>query len=174
MNIFFLHSTPRLAASNHADIHVGKMLLESCQLLATAHHFYGEGDNVTYKPTHMNHPCAKWVRESALNYGYVADLAEALGREFYFRFRKTHASQEVLRRELSNAPQAMKNLPFKFTPPPLAMPDEFKQDDYVEAYRNYYASKADSMPMKWEQKEDNAPFWFTVARNRHVARLTHV
>jgi len=174
MNIFFLHSTPRLAAANHADVHVGKMLLESCQLLATAHHFYGEGDKVTYKPTHENHPCAVWVRESALNYGYVADLAEALGREFYFRFNKPHASQAVLRAELSNAPEAMRMLPFRFTTPPLCMPAEFHQDDYVEAYRLYYASKADKMDMKWNRKTDNEPFWFTVARNNYLRSLNHV
>jgi hypothetical protein len=174
MNIFFLHATPRLAASNHADIHVGKMLIESCQMLATAYHFYGEGESVTYKPTHKNHPCAVWVRESALNYGYVADMAEALGREHFFRFGTHHASQEVLRKQLTKAPEAMRILPFKFTPPPLCMPDEFKTDDYVESYRAFYASKADTMDMKWERKDDNAPFWFTAARNNYLKRLQSV
>jgi len=174
MNIFFLHSTPRLAAANHADVHVGKMLIESCQLLATAHHYYGEGENVTYKPTHVNHPCAVWVRESALNYGYVADMAEALGREHYFRFGTNHASQAVLRKELTSAPEAMRMLPFKFTEPPQCMPEEFHEEDYVEAYRSYYASKADTMNLKWERKDDNAPFWFTLARNKHLKRLQHV
>ena len=27
------------------------------------------------------------------------------------------------------------------TPPPLCMPDEYKCDDYVQAYRNYYMAE---------------------------------
>jgi hypothetical protein len=54
------------------------------------------------------------------------------------------------------------------------MPEEFHDKNYVEAYRSYYASKADTMTMKWERKDDNAPFWFTVARNSHLKRLQNV
>lgn len=37
MNIFVLHSHPRKAARYHVDVHVRKMVLETCQLLYTAH-----------------------------------------------------------------------------------------------------------------------------------------
>ena len=56
MNVFYLHHLPPIAASYHCDKHVGKMLIESCQLLATAHHEFGNGDKVSYRPTHKNHP----------------------------------------------------------------------------------------------------------------------
>ena len=37
MNIFFLDKNPILAAKYHSDAHVIKMILESAQLLSTAH-----------------------------------------------------------------------------------------------------------------------------------------
>lgn len=37
MNVFFLASTPDEAALYHCDKHVVKMVLESAQLLSTAH-----------------------------------------------------------------------------------------------------------------------------------------
>ena len=42
MNIFVLHWKPRKAARWHVDKHIVKMILETCQLLYTAHwiHFY--------------------------------------------------------------------------------------------------------------------------------------
>ena len=36
MNIFFLDDDPRQAARDLGDRHVGKMLLEACQMMSTA------------------------------------------------------------------------------------------------------------------------------------------
>ena len=168
MNIFFLHQSAIIAAQEHADIHVGKMLLESCQLLATAHHALGNGDAVTYKPTHMNHPCAVWVRESKSHYAYVADLAFYLAREFRKRFGKEHKCEQILKDQLMVAPPALKSA--KWVKPPQAMPEEFRGDDVVEAYKRYYASKADTMTMRWRKSEENAPWWFIVNRNNYLAQ----
>ena len=49
MNIFYLHSDPIKAAQIQYNKHVVKMILESAQMLCTAHHHYGAGDNVPYK-----------------------------------------------------------------------------------------------------------------------------
>ena len=38
MNIFFLDPDPATAASYHNDKHVVKMVLETAQMLSTAHH----------------------------------------------------------------------------------------------------------------------------------------
>ena len=37
MNIFILHSDPEIAAKQHCDKHVCKMIVESAQMLSTAH-----------------------------------------------------------------------------------------------------------------------------------------
>ena len=40
MNIFVLDENPAVAAIYHGDKHVVKMILETAQLLSTAHHYY--------------------------------------------------------------------------------------------------------------------------------------
>ena len=56
MNIFYLHDCPKRSASYVYDKHKVKMILESAQMLCTAHHAYNNGDNVPYKQAHLNHP----------------------------------------------------------------------------------------------------------------------
>jgi hypothetical protein len=159
MNIFYLHHMPAIAASMHCDKHVGKMLIESCQLLAAAHHHFGNGDKVTYRATHVNHPSAIWVRQSRLHYMWVSDLAKYLGREFKWRYGHGHKSHDVLMAELVDCPDAMWGLPSLFTPPTLAMPDEYKSDDHIESYRRYYASKAATMPLVYNRGKTEQPQW---------------
>jgi hypothetical protein len=160
MNIFYLHQLPQIAASYHCDKHVGKMLIETCQMLATAHHQHGNGDKVTYKQTHVNHPSNVWVRESRLHYDWAAALARELGREFFKRYGKHHKSYDVLMAELWKAPPAMFKLPLKWRTPPLAMPVEHHCDDAIKAYRQYYASKTRSMEMVWNRHASTPPDWF--------------
>ena len=47
MNIFYLHSDPVKAAQVQYNKHVVKMILESAQMLCTAHHHYAESYNYT-------------------------------------------------------------------------------------------------------------------------------
>ena len=159
MNIFYLHPVAQIAATMHCDKHVGKMLIESCQLLATAHHHYGNGANVTYKPTHKNHPSAVWVRQSVLHYNYLVDLACGLGAEFYKRYGKRHKSHEVLVAELLLAPKDMHNIPYRWQTPPLAMPDAYKSDNALASYRRYYASKIATMPLVYYKGKAPRPYW---------------
>ena len=63
MNIFYLHEDPATASTYMYDKHVVKMILESAQMLCTAHHHYGNGDNVPYKKAHYNHPSSVWARK---------------------------------------------------------------------------------------------------------------
>ena len=53
MNIFYLHPDPAKAASFFYDKHKVKMILESAQMLCTAHHVYNNGNNVPYKKAHL-------------------------------------------------------------------------------------------------------------------------
>jgi hypothetical protein len=50
MNIFYLHRDVWQCAKMHCDVHVNKMILESAQLLSTAHHELGS--TAPYKTTH--------------------------------------------------------------------------------------------------------------------------
>ena len=46
-----------------------------------------------------------------------------------------------------------------FTAPPLCMPDEYKCDDTVQAYRKYYIGEKAGFA-KWKARE--VPSWFSV------------
>ena len=69
MNIFYLHEDPKKAAEYQYNKHVVKMILESAQMLCTAHHLLdGPDADVPYKIAHKNHPSTVWARQSSQNY----------------------------------------------------------------------------------------------------------
>lgn len=174
MNIFYLDPSAEKAAQYHCDKHVGKMIIESCQMLATAHHLHGNGDNVSYKPTHANHPSSIWARASVKHYMWLYTLAYHLGIEFQRRYGKTHKSFLVLCEELALPPDAMFDLPHTFTPPTLAMPDEYKvYSDNVKAYRYFYASKSDRMAMEYYKGNQPPPIWLSDIWNEQMSIRFH-
>jgi len=133
MNIFVLDADPAYAARAHCDKHVPKMILESAQMLSTV--FGGP-----YKPTHKNHPCTLWVAESRQNAEWLWVLADALNCEYKDRFNheRNHKSWDAIEpvwRDINALPD------IGLTPFAQAMPEEFKDDDAVDAYRAYYRSK---------------------------------
>lgn len=159
MNIFYLDHDPRICAQYHADVHVGKMILETAQLLSTAHR---ETDSIysdlVYKSTHKNHPSAIWARASQDNYSWLYELFRELTNEFFYRREKVHMSWAKLKSPLANNP----DLPtIGFTEPPQCMPDEYKvEGDAVSAYRRYYmGAKADIASWRWGRLE---PYWWDV------------
>lgn len=155
MNIFFLDWDVKKSAEYHCDKHVVKMILETAQLLCGAHHLTGQvTDQVPYKLSHKNHPCAIWTRESLSNYLYLCELGLSLSEEYTRRYGKRHKSQDVIEWCVTNK----LNICDKgFTEPPKAMPDEFKVSDVVESYRNYYRGAKKSFAV-WKNSE--VPAWF--------------
>lgn len=138
MNIFYLDPDPSACARYHCDKHVIKMILESAQLLSTAIHCIRPGMPGLYRPTHKAHPCAAWARQGNENYAWLLNLTVWLGLEYKHRFGRTHKTiREVL-------PQLEQGLGLfdpghAFTEPPQCMPEQYKQADTVQAYRDYYA-----------------------------------
>ena len=55
----------------------GKMVLESAQMLCTAHHEFGNHD-VPYKVAHSNHPSTIWARSGAKQYNWLYRHFKAL------------------------------------------------------------------------------------------------
>jgi len=91
MNVFYLDSDPKQCAMLHTDKHVVKMILEYSQLLSTAHYVCdGATPEGMYKPTHINHPSAVWVRKSEHNYIWLCNLLLELCNEYTYRYAKTH------------------------------------------------------------------------------------
>ena len=77
----------------------------------------------------------------------------ALAEEYEFRYDREHRCKDVI--------LACKAIPsfitkYEQTPFALAMPDEFKQDDAVKAYRSYYKTKVFA---QWNRGR-SAPEWW--------------
>lgn len=160
MNIFFLSRLIEECAKYHADVHVVKMILETAQLLFSAHHFmkteFKDVPIKIFKLTHQNHPCALWVRASIQNYQWLSQLGLALCKEYTYRYEKKHSCEEVLEWLVKNVP----SLPDKnFTDPPQAMPIEFQTKDCVIAYRQYYVN-VKSQLTRFNYKNRELPPWW--------------
>lgn len=189
MNIFYLSTNPIQAAQYHLDKHVVKMILESAQLLCTAHRILDgkeiqvstitkagksrlvkryvlankKNDQVMYNATHINHPCAIWCRETINNYMWLYDLFVALCDEYTFRYGKKHKTDILLRDILKSPPVSIPDSPF--TSPAQAMPDQYKHSDAVVAYRNYYIG-AKAKFAKWTIRP--TPDWFIMESENHA------
>ena len=150
MNIFYLAHSPSDCAKMHCDKHVIKMILETAQLLSTAHH--ERGSTAPYKPTHRNHPSAVWVRSGVKQYRWAYSLLEALSAEYTLRYGKVHKTWERCSEALSEPPTAIKDI--EWSEPPQCMPEECKHKSTVIAYRRYYEHKraewaSRGLVMKW-------------------------
>lgn len=138
MNVFVLDANPKLAAQFHHDIHVRKMIVETGQLLCTAMNLLG--GNGVYKTTHQNHPSSIFTRNSKENFEWVLELGVALCEEFEYRFEKIHKTKSViLDCKYNYLSLSFPNI--NLTPFAQAMPEEFKNNNPVVAYRNYYQTK---------------------------------
>jgi len=159
MNIFYVDHNPVVAAQSLVDKHVVKMILESAQLLSTAHRYLDgvevvgksktgrkakrwvlndSREDVLYSATHINHPSAVWCRESVENYNWLVEHFFALGNEYTYRYGKTHKCfQGDLAYMLQSPPNSLKV--YEWTEMPSAMADEYKiSNDPLTNYRNYY------------------------------------
>lgn len=164
LNIFVLDKDPIQAAKFSCDKLVIKMVLESTQLLCTAHNILdGEGikresrgELITlYKTTNKNHPCSIWVRKTSSNYKWLYDYSVELCKEYTRRYGKTHKCQIPLYLFLFNSPKNI--LEGDLTEFVQCMPDQYKNEDVVTAYRSYYLSEKKRFA-KW--KMGNIPEWW--------------
>jgi hypothetical protein len=136
MNIFILDLDIKKCARDHVNRHVTKMCVEYAQLLCSAHWCTDSVMDIPYKLSHKNHPCSVWVRECIENYNWLSELGIELCKEYTNRYGKRHKSQDVIEWCVNHPPKIQSNGTLtKFA---LAMPDEYKVDDAVESYRNYY------------------------------------
>lgn len=159
MNIFVLDRCPDQSARWQCDKHVVKMVLESAQLLSTAHHVIDEPtDAPIYKIAHRNHPCAIWARRSVQNYTWLRDHYVALADEYQRRYNKQHKSASGdLFDYLYDPPDNCPSLGFNLQP--LCTGDmTTTHSDPVIVYRLYYAWKETRIQMSWRPPSQR-PYW---------------
>ena len=184
MNLFVLDKDPIKAAQLQCDKHVVKMIVESGQMLSTAHRMLdGEMtrapsksgktmskhwvhpdeayNKVLYKAVHMNHPCTVWTMQSRANYVWHYCHFIGLCDEYSYRYEKQHKTYVDLADYLVKIP---KNIPNgKLTNQPLAMkanPECINTEDVVGSYRAFYQTKQNRFKMVWSKRQ--IPEWFTL------------
>ena len=154
MNIFYLSPSALECAQWAIDKHVVKMILETAQLLCSAHHLhpYFKLPSKFYKLTHKNHPSAIWTRTGLKNYLWLASHGMELCREYTHRYNKVHATTIVMDWLYNHYPDIKFSV--DFTEPPQCMPDTFKvPNNAVEAYRNYYVlDKMVNIDCRWSNR----------------------
>ena len=149
MNIFYISTDPVRAAVWQCDKHVVKMILESAQMLCTAHHEFGNHE-VPYKVAHRNHPSTIWARSGAKQYNWLYRHFQALSDEYTQRYGRVHLTWQKCAQSLSEPPMGIPDI--EWTDPPQCMPDECKRASSREAYRVYYFKyKPQVIDMRWPE-----------------------
>ena len=161
MNIFVLDADPVKAAQDQCNKHVVKMVTESAQLLTTCF----PAGTLRFKYTHINHPCAVWVRASLTNYKWLLVHAAALADEYTSRYKRIHASSDVIDACLNMTPDIED---IGLTPFARAIKQPWKDEsasmDIVSAYRHYYVGDKARFA-KWAPWAQ-APAWWPFKEDR--------
>lgn len=141
MNMFILDLNPTEIAKSHCDKHVPKMIVETLQMCGSALIRHGSKNlplTKSGKPLrggYHHHPVTRWIGETRANFRFAISVGLALCAEYTFRYNKQHFSEiGLLYMKLyeTDIPDG------QLTPFALAMPDIYKQNDAVMAYRLYY------------------------------------
>lgn len=157
MNIFATDSDPVLAARALDDRRVGKLLVETAQILSTALDDMNSWRSNLYRPTHKNHPCVRWASRSRHNFNWLVLHGLGLADEFKYRFSRTHASRTVV----LNAAEIFTGVPLDgltMTPFPNCtnLPGQYGTPQLYQRYLN--ETKWAGKDPTWRRR--GAPSWY--------------
>ncbi len=184
MNIFVLDNDPIVAAQSVCNKHVVKMIIESGQMLSTAHRVLDgtqwtdyskngrkikrwkvddDREDYLWKASFVGHPCTVWTMANEINYTWHWQHAYALCKEYTERYGKVHSSEDLIKK-LRYVPNALSVIfPHSMTNFAQAMPDKYKvKDNAVQAYRNYYNGEKGYFA-KWP--DGKTPDWWDPVQN---------
>jgi hypothetical protein len=157
MNHFILDSDMKKSAEYHVDKHVLKMGIEATQMCSTALGLEF-GVALGYSPVYVNHPLVKWTAFSYENWQWMVRYAQSMFDEYQYRWHREHASAVVLADLCNwvNQEVRVKKWKYGLTPFHLAVAQEQKGLEPVEAYRAYYI-KYKARLFKWTARD--IPYW---------------
>lgn len=169
MNIFILDKDPILAAKYHCDQHVPKMILEGAQMLSTAAcRLYGRRFVELYQPTHANHPCTKWVAACHNNRVWLMTMLQQLQNERVYRWdgKGVHTSLHIALKAFEIIQDKFGQVEPCVTAFAQAMPEQYKRNDAVLAYRNYYMGEKMSIKGGATWTRRGCPEW--IGENKYL------
>lgn len=138
MNIFVLNENPYKSANMLCTKHLDKIIIDSCKLLCSV--FYSNSDIIPpYKLTHheLNHPCAKWVRESSKNFDWLLMYLYDLLWYYDSVYSKEHECSKTFVWIADNE-HKLKFSQYKLTPFIQYVPKQYQSENTIEAYIKYY------------------------------------
>lgn len=164
MNIFAIYECPVKCGIYATDAHVVKMPLECGQMLANcfSQEMLERDDcprtkkGTVRKYSHYNHPCSLWVRESRSNMRWMIQWARSLDKERMIRYNKEnpHFTMEFIKWTEDNIEDSL--VPEgDLTTFAQAMDEEFKNNDPILAYRDFYKYEK-ALTHTWKR---NKPEW---------------
>jgi hypothetical protein len=155
MNIFYVNRDPVRAAKDLPDKLIVKMPLESAQLLCTAINL--AGGTSQYKTTHQNHPSAIWARECKENFFWLVIHGLGLCQTYTDVYDKKHKCQDIIEACIKSIDLMPDGKGPFHTEPPQCMPEQYRGNDTVEAYRKYMVAEK-TRYAKWKNREK--PEWW--------------
>lgn len=175
MNLHILHLDPHEIPKLLDDKRIGKMLMETNQMmsLAVKHHMReagadyeavtGEG-KLTVGWSHYSHPVSIWVRKNYANFIFALKYADGLSAEFERRFGKPHASGErtkFIGLNLQNWIPGGIRTEFQNSARHVGRGIDYSNLPIVSAYRSYMLDRweTDSYAPKWTTREDPRPMF---------------
>ena len=188
MNIFYLDKDPAVAAQMSCDKHVCKMIIESAQMLSTAHrmidgkqytgktktgrnikrwlHPNSNLEKTLYLACHTGHPSTVWVMSSAYHYTWLYKHMIALHKEWQLRYghKEEHKTIKLLGDILKHPPMNIQLNKIATEPTP-AMPEYCKvPGDSIASYRKYYVMEKTRFAT-WKSPA-TVPLWYSEGVNQ--------
>ena len=163
MNVFATSPDPLECAVALDDKRVGKMLIESNQLLSNALRVHGVDHASMCRASHMNHPLTAWTAEHCGNFNWLLHHALYLADEWIYRFGRKHGSAS--RCDAFSADRLTDRLPygradgFVNCAASRERGLDFRSAEVHEAYRSYLAARwaGDVRPPEWTKR--GMPVW---------------
>ncbi|RBI62596.1 hypothetical protein DMJ13_10210 [halophilic archaeon] len=162
VNAFWLDRDIAQAARWLVDSHVTSSVFECSMVLTTAVQLRGYGDEAEREDlyfTHADHPLTQWAARAHENWRYLHEYTARAHEEWQYRWDHEpddrHGSWETV---LGLDCERVAALDWPGPPgDPPQVTGEWTADDYVDAYRRYYANEKRDL-FEW-RKDRAAPPW---------------
>lgn len=161
--MFMLDEDLKRSASFTYDIHLRQQILELTQVISNVRVYYNLHNPINFKYRFRDNPICIWARSSLMNYLHIVEYCKVLQEELYHReYSKLHRCIEMINSMCDNIEFLKQVFPLhKKENYPQFMPDVFKSEDSIFAYRCYYFFlKRYKLPFGTTWKNRATPYWY--------------
>ncbi|WP_265110543.1 hypothetical protein [Halosolutus halophilus] len=160
VDAFWLDRDVEQAAAWLVDRHVTSSVFECSMVLTTAVQLNGYPESDALYFTHPDNPLTRWAARSPDNWQYLRDYTEAAHEEWRYRWDHDPADRHgcwATVRSLDDRIVLDLEWPIEGRQGPPQLTGPWTGDDYVDAYRYYYANEKRHL-FEWS-KDRSMPVW---------------